>query len=57
MTVVEQGDAEGVAEIGDGAGQAEPRRCPLVLGDDQVMAGGELLDRLHRRRIGAVLVA
>ncbi len=57
MTVVEQLDAEGVADIGDGAANPEPRRGRLVPGHSQMMSGGELLDLVDRGGVRPVFVA
>jgi hypothetical protein len=57
VSIVEQLDAEGSADIGGGAGQSKPRRGALVAGYDQVMIGGKLFDLFDSSRIRAVFGA
>ena len=54
MGVVEQRDAEGFADIGNGAGKAHPGRDALLVGNDEVVGLGKGLDRRDRFFIRAI---
>ncbi len=57
LFIVEQVDAERLAEISGGSADAQPRRNRLVPADHQAVRRGPVGDRLDRGGIGAVLGA
>ncbi len=54
VLIVEQIDAEGLAEVRRRAAQAQPRRDRFVVGHHQIVGRRPLGDRIDRRGIGAV---